>query len=1556
MKKYLLIFLMLFLSVSTFVQVNAEEEVVRGLVMSNIDETWKESCNKLTVFFNSDIKSVTLTINPGVTVESLNVIVYDKSSNIIFKPPKINIYNRGTITSISVSVRKNTTVTENEGTMGVLENDGQVTVSGGEVTTLNNHSSGTATVAGGTITRLNNYGQVTVSGGEVETLENSTETLGGTGGTVTVTGGEITTLNNGSNSKGTIGGAVTISGGIVTTVNNNTKDNTEGGKTIYASVTVNGGTVTKVNNSNSTLILNGKGVVTTVAGASSGTANIYSGTVTNKIDGFTGKINIDGGSLNGGIDNICGQVTVRGGTVESLGVNVEKGTINIGGGTVKNLHNKAYIISGCIKSLNIGDKDNNKGEVVVKKGIIVELNSITINNKKLNDASLTSEITSRISFQSGATAANTIVTCKGEDKTLFDILSSKFKNNATILYTGKGQTTMQSTTDSVFEISDTTITIPDGVNIKKMKLSDRSGKTREKVTIFNHGQIENYLEVNGRTDAVINNMLDEGGVTEKALKNVNRIGAINIKSGYSGNNTSATVYCESGSGYNSIGSINSNSGAGTFRFCNGTSVKGTISGHSASTVFEGSSSFEGNASIGTINFNSSGTFNMTSGTLSDLVSSGEGTAIVDGGRITGTLSNAKGTVEIKKGTVTTLNSNSTNEVKVNGGEVTTFNNNSSGKLTIGNGTVTALNNNVNGEVIISNGTITTFNNNSGKVTISNGKITAFNNDSGEVATSAGKIIAFNNFSKTKTVTIGGGTVTTFNGNAGSKVSFTGGTITNLTLKSGSTAEISNKDTIINELIGESGSEVIVNKPFAVNEGNIDKLKFNTGGEIIINAGIMIVLNEVQYTNNGKGESITVDKVNTYVNIKNPEGGQVNAMICCKKSDVYEVFKKYNNNKSKEDKVKFTLLGFCTDSTTAGGFKDIEEKDKEDDCISIGIYVPSGTIVSLNEKVFSAAVVAKGGVLQIVDDLTSFEEVVSEGDTIISAGVVGNLTVKSGGSVKVSGGKVTNIVVEKNGNLNISSRNSNVLGDMDVKGNVDFNGGRVKLNETHRDGCTCIHSGGRCKCCCDSCKGTGECATCNNKKTCTACNGTGTCADCNGTKQCKDCNGQVNGCETCAGTGTCTACNGTGTCADCNGTKQCKACKGDGKCKNCGDCECSVLGECLNNTIKIGLGGTMNVNSGNIEVPIKIYGGELAINGGRISNHILIDNEDGTDDPTGLKKKGKLTISSCQLGMSTSSLDIRNGEVTIENSTIDLKKDNSLILSKANSKLNLKNVNINSEGTAVIVENGDLSVDGSTNEIKARNIGISVNGGRAEINGGTINGARTGMEYRAGLLDVKGGTMKNCTTGIYQMKGTPVLENGEYKAGLIIENVEICDCGAGIDVYKGECIIYRGNIKRCSAGVVSRKESKINFKDPKELNKNQNSNNTEGEKSVKATFNINSCCIGIIIEERTQAEYKDTVAERPGTAGSNIIQIDEGANVSMKNYMSGVEIYYLDGKKFNPGSTGGRITFNKYLDINGQQKGCDYIIILKDSEKNLETDIDNYYGVKEANVYFRYMKA
>ncbi len=1518
MKKYLLIFLMLFLSVSTFVPANAEEEVVRELSMLNIDETWRESCDKLTVTFTPFNRSVTLTIDTGVTVGSLNIIV-GKSSILKYK---INIHNRGTITSISVSVKKNKIVTENEGTMGILYNGGQVTVSGGKVTTLNNYSSGTATVAGGTITGLNNNGEVTVSGGkvttlnnyssgtatvsekgEVKTLENSTETLGGTGGTVTVTGGEITTLNNGSNSKGTIGGAVTISGGTVTTVNNNTENNNGGGKTIYASVTVNGGTVTKVNNSNSTLILNGKGVVTTVAGASSGTVNIYSGTVTNKIDGFTGKINIDGGSLNGGIDNICGQVTVRGGTVESLGVNGEKGTINIGGGTVKNLHNEAYIIGGCIKSLNIGDKDsNNKGKVVVKKGIMVELNSITINNKKLNDTSLTSEITSRISFQSGATAANTIVTCKGEDKTLFDVLSSKFKNNATILYTGKGQTTMQSITDSVFETSDTTITIPDGVNIKKMKLSDRSGKTREKVTIFNHGQIENYLEINGRTDAVINNMLDEGGVTEKALKDVNRIGAINIKSGYSGNNTSATVYCESGSGYNSIGSINSNSGAGTFRFCNGTSVKGTISGHSASTVFEGSSSFDGNASIGTINFNSSGTFNMTSGTLSDLVSSGEGTAIVDGGSITGTLSNAKGTVEIKKGTVTTLN------------------NNSSGKLTIGNGTVTALNNNVNGEVIISNGTITTFNNNSGKVTISNGTITTFNNDSGEVATSAGEIITFNNSSKTKTVTIGGGTVTTFNGNSGSKISFTGGTITDLTLKSGSTAEISNEDTIINKLIGESGSEVIVNKPFAVNEGDIDKLKFNTGGKIIINAGIMIVLNEVQYTNNGKGESITVDKVNTYVNIKNPEGGQVNAMICCKKSDIYEVLKKYNIGKADEKKVKFTLLGFCTDSATAGGLKDIEEKDKEDDCISIGIYVPSGTIVSLNEKVFPAAVVAKGGVLQIVDDLTSFKEVVSEGNTIISAGVVGNLTVKSGGSVKVSGGKVTNIVVEKNGNLNISSRNSNVLGDMDVRGNVDFNGGRVKLNEKHRDRCTCSHVG-KCKCCCDSCKGTGECA------------------DCQGTGKCKDCNGQGGGCTTCtANPGKCTTCNG------------------DGVCKKCGDCECSVLGECRNNTIKISLGGTMNVNSGNIEVPIKIYGGNLTINGGRIGNHILIDNEDATDDPTGLKKKGELTISSCQLSMSTSSLDIRNGEVTIENSTIDLKKDNSLILSKANSKLNLKNVNINSEGTAVIVENGDLSVDGSTNEIKARNIGISVNGGRAEINGGTINGARTGMEYRAGLLDVKGGTMKNCTTGIYQMEGTPVLEGNEYKAGLIIENVEICDCGAGIDVYKGECIIYRGNIKRCSAGVVSRKESKINFKDPKELNKNQNSNNTEGEKSVKATFNINSCCIGIIIEERTQAEYKDTAAKRPGTAGSHIIQIDEGANVSMKNYMSGVEIYYLNGEKFNPGSTGGRITFNRYLDINGQQKGCDYIIILKNDEKDLETNITGHYGVKEANVYFRYMKA
>ena len=102
MKKYLLIFLMLFLSVSTFVPANAEEEVVRELSMLNIDETWRESCDKLTVTFTPFNRSVTLTIDTGVTVGSLNIIV-GKSSILKYK---INIHNRGTITSISVSVKK----------------------------------------------------------------------------------------------------------------------------------------------------------------------------------------------------------------------------------------------------------------------------------------------------------------------------------------------------------------------------------------------------------------------------------------------------------------------------------------------------------------------------------------------------------------------------------------------------------------------------------------------------------------------------------------------------------------------------------------------------------------------------------------------------------------------------------------------------------------------------------------------------------------------------------------------------------------------------------------------------------------------------------------------------------------------------------------------------------------------------------------------------------------------------------------------------------------------------------------------------------------------------------------------------------------------------------------------------------------------------------------------------------------------------------------------------------------------------------------------------------
>lgn len=650
----------------------------------------------------------------------------------------------------------------------------------------------------------------------------------------------------------------------------------------------------------------------------------------------------------------------------------------------------------------------------------------------------------------------------------------------------------------------------------------------------------------------------------------------------------------------------------------------------------------------------------------------------------------------------------------------------------------------------------------------------------------------------------------------------------MTLKNSASATITGNDatTTIGELIGNTGTTVTAEAPFTITEGaDIDKLVFNstvkmTIGEKDVNGVIArntkVILNEFK-DNNGADIANTRD----YVNIVT--SGEKSAIICCKQQAIYESFKKYNSKKLAEQqppKIQFILLGVCTSSDEVKNF-DYAKGDSTD--IQLGIYVPSDCIVNLEEEILTVALVENGGAMQVVDDLTTISRLISYGESSISSGVTENLEVESGGNVRMYGGKITNIIVEKDGNLSINSRNSDVLGNVTINGNLDLNGGKIKLSEKYVEECMCCSDTGKCQCCAEE------------------------------------------------------------------STVKCK---------------CSETGECHYNRIQINSDGIMNVNSGTVEVPINIAGGTLIINGGKIDGHMLIDGENN--------KEGILRIIDSKVVMKKSSLDIRNGRVTIENSTIDLKNE-GLKLEDSESVLNLNNVDINSQGTAIEVKCGKLFVDGSTSEIKARDIGICIKGGRVEVNGGTISGARTGIEFSDGELTINKGVIKNCTTGFYQ-------HNGQ---NLTINNIEICDCGAGMDIEKGTCKIYKGDIKRCSAGMVARENSEIIF----------------GEKDKKVSCNLTSCCVGMVVEEPDTTENIKTIG------------INEDEVIYIKNCASGIEIYYkgnfIEPKKFEPNKIEGKIVFKKYYDINDQPTAYDYTIIANDGKLD---DIKKYYNVPNgANV-------
>jgi hypothetical protein len=198
---------------------------------------------------------------------------------------------------------------------------------------------GNLTISGGTVTTLHNYsgGTFSVTGGTVGSIQNSEW---GSGASVGVSGGTVTAIDNGSG-----GNSVSVSGGTVTTINNGSAEQSY----YFAAnvVNVSGGTVTNLNNGGQWR-----------EGFHKPLAYISGGTVTN--------LNYDSTNYDSDSPDPPGPgVYVSGGTVTNLS---GRGQISVSGGNVSSAFDASNSIdlwmtggqfSGSVSSLNMSDGEFN---------------------------------------------------------------------------------------------------------------------------------------------------------------------------------------------------------------------------------------------------------------------------------------------------------------------------------------------------------------------------------------------------------------------------------------------------------------------------------------------------------------------------------------------------------------------------------------------------------------------------------------------------------------------------------------------------------------------------------------------------------------------------------------------------------------------------------------------------------------------------------------------------------------------------------------------------------------------------------------------------------------------------------------------------------------------------------------------------------------------------------------------------------------------------------------------------------------------------------------------
>lgn len=306
MKKYLLVFLMIFLS---SVMMSVDVSAILNIVVKRDEEVTLEPGIKYNnvrvraggILFVQSGSTADSVISTGtVQVEGGKVTTLSNECS-----GEVNIEKGGQIYELN---NKSTgAVTVDDGWVAALSNrgNGKINIVGkGKVNKLDNHANGEVIVNGKTnimsIIELNNRGDgaITVSGGTVESLNNA-----GSGGINVFQQGKVNKLDNYTNGKVTIDGETEAI--IVKTL-----DNRNNGL-----VTVLGGTVGLLNN------------------AGNGGIDILQQGKVNKLNNYTnGKVAVDGETdviavttLNNKSNGI---ITVSSGIVELL-INESNGEINV---------------------------------------------------------------------------------------------------------------------------------------------------------------------------------------------------------------------------------------------------------------------------------------------------------------------------------------------------------------------------------------------------------------------------------------------------------------------------------------------------------------------------------------------------------------------------------------------------------------------------------------------------------------------------------------------------------------------------------------------------------------------------------------------------------------------------------------------------------------------------------------------------------------------------------------------------------------------------------------------------------------------------------------------------------------------------------------------------------------------------------------------------------------------------------------------------------------------------------------------------------------------------